>query len=188
MNSSLTKCIYVSSRLVLVSISLVVLLSLSLILLSLFWRPPEERGRRGGSVGDREVGPPADPPAASAAPPVTGRDPPARQTTTEETFLIERIPVRFVVVILVLPSERRGRRAARWIPLHLPPSRASRPGRGRRSRVVGAVTVCLFGGRKENTRGISIPPHSIESNPLRVRGPGGMDGWMKGSGRSSSGR
>ena len=60
-----SKCIYISSRLVLVSISLVVLLSLSLILLSLFWRPPEERGRRG--VGDREVGPPADPSAASAA-------------------------------------------------------------------------------------------------------------------------
>ena len=145
---------------------------LSLILLSLFWRPPEERGRRGGSVGDREVGPPADPSAASAAPPVTGRDPPARQTTTEETFLIERIPVRFVVVILVLPSEGSSRRALD----PSPPSRASRPGRGRRSRVVGAVTVCLFGGRKENTRGISIPPHSIESNPLRVRGPGGMDG------------
>ena len=51
-------------------------------------------------------------------PPVTGRDPPARQTTTEETFLIERIPVRFVVVILVLPSEGSSRRAARWIPLH----------------------------------------------------------------------
>ena len=34
----------------------------------------------------------------------TGRDPPAT-TTEEETFLIERIPVRFVVVILVLPSE-----------------------------------------------------------------------------------
>ena len=86
--------------------------------------------------------------------------------------MIERIPVRFVVVILVLPSEGSSRRALD----PSPPSRASRPGRGRRSRVVGAVTVCLFGGRKENTRGISIPPHSIESNPLRIRGTGGMDG------------
>ena len=80
------------------------------------------RRRRGG---DREVGPPADPLAAAVR---HGTHPRARQTTTEETFLIERIPVRFVVVILVLPSEGSavvGRE--RWLALSSR-ARASHPG------------------------------------------------------------
>ena len=71
--------------------------------------------------------------AAEVRPSVTGRDPrPTRATeggdggAAEETFLIERIPVRFVVVILVLPSEGSALSGRSWGGRQPASSRASR--------------------------------------------------------------
>ena len=98
---------------------------------------------------------PRIPPPPPPPPPVTGRDPPARQTTTEETFLIERIPVRFVVVILVLPSEGSSRRAARWIAGSLSTLSGVAP-RSRKAESSGWRCDCLSVRTSEGERKILV--------------------------------
>ena len=129
--------------------------------------------------------------SACRAPPPTsvagrdGTDPPATTTTTtEETFLIERIPVRFVVVILVLPSEGSavvGRE--RWLALSSR-ARASHPGPVAEGGVEW-LAQCLSEGERKillvfqfHRILLNIQPSSAPTPTPPPRS--GKEGWMDG--------
>ena len=108
--------------------------------------------------------------------------------------MIERIPVRFVVVILVLPSEgsslaRRGLGTQRWLPLS---SRASPPP-GPGPVAEGGVewlAQCLSEGERKIL--VVFQFHRIllnvtHSDPTPTPTPrSGKEGWMEEGGRAGS--
>ena len=113
--------------------------------------------------------------------------------------MIERIPVRFVVVILVLPSEgsslaRRGLGTQRWLPLS---SRASPPP-GPGPVAEGGVewlAQCLSEGERKillvfqfHRILLNIQPSSAPTPtpPPRSGKEGWMYGWMDEGGRAGS--
>ena len=116
-----------------------------------------------------------------------GTHPRARRTTTEETFLIERIPVRFVVVILVSPSEGSavvGRE--RWLALSSR-ARASHPGPVAEGGVEWLAQCLSEGERKilvvfQFHRILLNVTHSDPTPTPRS----GKEGWMEEGGRAGS--